>query len=63
MEITFDQSLFLRKSAINIQSCSREELEDLFIDMLKLKLIQENTFNDLIRREMQSKFEFKSEVI
>lgn len=60
MELTFDQSLFLRKSAINIQSCSREELENLFIEMLKLKLLQENTFNHSLRKEIQSKFDFKS---
>lgn len=57
MELTFDQSLFVRKSAINIQSCSREELEELFIQMLKLKLLQENTFQYLIKQEMQSRFD------
>jgi hypothetical protein len=57
MELTFDQSLFVRKSAINIQSCSREELEDLFIQMLKLKLLQENTFQFLIKQEMRSRFD------
>lgn len=57
MELTFDQSLFVRKSAINIQTCSRAELEDLFIQMLKLKLLQENTFQFLIKQEMQSRFD------
>jgi hypothetical protein len=56
MELTFDQSLFVRTSAINIQSYSREQLEELFIEMLKLKLRQENTFKDLIKMDIDSNF-------
>lgn len=58
MNLTFEQSLFVRTSAINIQTCSRSELEGLFIELLTLKLVTENTYNALIKDSINSDFNY-----
>lgn len=46
---TFEQSLFIRTSAVNIQNCSREQLELIFIDLLKLQIAQQNVFTAMMK--------------
>lgn len=54
MELSFEQSLLVRTSTIKIQECSRQELEQMFMSLLKFNMHQQNTFNNMIRGDVNN---------
>ena len=47
--LTMEQQFTLRAYQGQIKSISREELEDLFLEVVRQKMAQENVFRDLMR--------------
>ena len=48
--LTLDQQFTLRKYQGQIKEIPREELEDLFLEVMRQKMAQENIFKDLMRQ-------------
>lgn len=47
--LSMEQQFTLRKYATQIKTVTREELEDLFLEVMRQKMAQENLFRDLMR--------------
>lgn len=52
MLLSFEQEFNLRKYQDQVKDVSREELEDLFIEIIRQKMAQENLFRDLMRTSL-----------
>lgn len=52
MLLSFEQEFSLRKYQDQVKDVSREELEDLFIEIIRQKMAQENLFRDLMRTSL-----------
>ncbi|NJR67302.1 MAG: photosystem I reaction center subunit XII [Synechococcales cyanobacterium CRU_2_2] len=52
MLLSFEQEFSLRKYQDQVKDVSREELEDLFIEIIRQKMAQENLFRDLMRASL-----------
>ncbi len=48
--LSMEQQFSLRKYKEQVKGVSREELEDLFVEVMRQKMAQENVFKDLIRQ-------------
>lgn len=48
--LTMEQQFTLRKYQAQVKDVSREELEDLFLEVMRQKLAQENLFRDMMRQ-------------
>ncbi len=47
--LSVEQEFSLRKYQDQVKGVSREELEDLFLEIIRQKMAQENLFRDLMR--------------
>jgi hypothetical protein len=47
--LTMEQQFALRKYQAQVKEVSREELEALFLEVMRQKLAQENLFRDMMR--------------
>lgn len=48
--LSMEQQFTLRKYQAQVKDVSREELEDLFLEVMRQKMAQENVFKDLMRQ-------------
>ncbi len=48
--LSMEQQFSLRKYKEQVKGVSREELEDLFVEVMRQKMAQENVFKDLMRQ-------------
>jgi hypothetical protein len=48
--LTMEQQFALRKYQAQVKDVPREELEDLFLEVMRQKMAQENLFKDLMRQ-------------
>ena len=48
--LSMEQKFNLRKYKDQVKGVSREELEDLFVEMVRQKMAQENLFRDIMRQ-------------
>jgi len=48
--LTMEQQFTLSKYRAQIKEISREELEDLFLEVMRQKMAQENLFRDIMRQ-------------
>ena len=48
--LSMEQQFTLRKYQAQVRDVSREELEDLFLEVMRQKMAQENVFKDLMRQ-------------
>ena len=49
LPLSMEQQFNLRKYQDQVKTVSREELEDLFLEIMRQKMAQENLFKDLMR--------------
>ncbi len=49
LSLSMEQEFSLRKYQAQVKGVSREELEDLFIEIVRQKMAQENLFRDMMR--------------
>lgn len=49
LPLSVEQQFNLRKYQDQVKTVSREELEDLFLEIMRQKMAQENLFKDLMR--------------
>ena len=48
--LSMEQQFNLRKYQDQVKDVSREELEDLFMEVMRQKMAQENVFRDIMRK-------------
>lgn len=48
--LSMEQQFTLRKYQAQVKDVSRDELEDLFLEVMRQKMAQENVFKDLMRQ-------------
>lgn len=48
--LSMEQQFSLRKYKEQVKGVSREELEDLFLEVIRQKMAQENVFRDMMRQ-------------
>ncbi|NJN30838.1 MAG: photosystem I reaction center subunit XII [Synechococcales cyanobacterium RM1_1_8] len=48
--LSMEQQFTLRKYQAQVKGVSREELEDLFLEVMRQKMAQENVFKDLMKQ-------------
>ncbi len=48
--LSMEQQFSLRKYQEQVRGVSREELEDLFLEVMRQKMAQENVFRDIMRK-------------
>ena len=48
--LSMEQQFALRKYQAQVKDVSRAELEDLFLEVMRQKMAQENVFKDLMRQ-------------
>lgn len=50
--LSVEQEFSLRKYQDQVKGVSREELEDLFLEVIRQKMAQENLFRDMMRNNL-----------
>ena len=50
--LSVEQEFSLRKYQDQVKGVSREELEDLFLEVIRQKMAQENLFKDMMRNNL-----------